>query len=92
MKDLAFVPVIEMPLTIFCDNSRVVANPKEPQSQNKAKHIERKYHLIRNIVQRGDVMVAKIAYENVADPFTKALPQKSFNRNVEGMGVKVLGA
>lgn len=37
--------------------------------------------------------VAKIASENnLADPFTKALPQKSFDRHVEGMGVRVVGA
>ena len=93
LKDLAVVPAIEMPLTMFCDNSGAVANSKEPRSHKKAKHIERKYHLIRDIVQRGDVMVVKIASEkNLADPFTKALPQKSFDRNVEGMGVRIVGA
>ena len=93
LKDLAVVPAIEMSLTMFCDNSGAVANSKEPRSHKKAKHIERKYHLIRDIVQRGHVMVAKIASENnLADPFTKALPQKSFDRHVEGMGVRVVGA
>ena len=93
LKDLAVVPAIEMSLTMFCDNSGAVANSKEPQSHNKSKQIERKYHLIRDIVQRGDVMVAKIASENnFVDPFTKALPQKSFDRHVEGMGVRVVGA
>ena len=93
LKDLAVVPATEMPLTMFCDNSEAVANSKEPRSHKKAKHIERKYHLIRDIVQRGDAMVAKIASENnLADPFTKALPQKSFDRNVEGMGVRIVGA
>ena len=93
LKDLAVVPAIEMPITMLCDNSGAFANSKEPRSHKKAKHIEQKYHLIRYIVQRGDVMVAKIASENnLADPFTKALPQKSFDRHVEGMGVRVVGA
>jgi len=93
LKDLAVVPATETPLTMFCDNSGAVANSKEPRSHKKANHIERKYHLIRDIVQRGDVMVAKIASENnLADPFTKVLPQKSFDRHVEGMGVRVVGA
>ena len=78
---------------MFCDSSGAVENSKDPRSHKKAKHIERKYHLIRDIVQRGDVIVAKIASENnLADPFTKALPQKSFDRHVEGMGVRVVGA
>jgi len=42
LKDLAIVPELEAPLTMFCDNSGAVANSKEPQSHKKAKHIERK--------------------------------------------------
>ncbi|OIT28813.1 retrovirus-related pol polyprotein from transposon tnt 1-94, partial [Nicotiana attenuata] len=54
----------------------------------KEAHIECKYHLIREIVQREDVEVPKIASENnLADPFTKSLPQKTFDRHVDGMGV-----
>ena len=53
LKDLAFVPTIEMPLTMFCENSGGVENSKEPRIHKKEKHIERKYHLIRGIVQRG---------------------------------------
>ncbi|CAN4094743.1 unnamed protein product [Withania somnifera] len=92
-KDLKVVPAIEASLMIYCDNSGAVANSKEPRSHKRAKHIERKHHLIRDIVQRGDVVVAKIALENnLADPFTKALPQKPFDRHVEEMGVKVVNA
>ena len=40
LKDLAVVPAIEMPLTMFCDNSGAVANSKEPRSHKKEKHIE----------------------------------------------------
>ena len=72
LKDMAVVPAIEIPLIMFCDNSGAVANSKEPRSHKKAKHIERKYNLIRDLVQKGDVIVAKIASENnLVDPFTK---------------------
>ncbi len=37
----------------------------------------------------GDVIVAKIALaENLADPFTKTLPQRTFESHLEGMGVR----
>ncbi|KAK4839943.1 hypothetical protein QYF36_026125 [Acer negundo] len=66
-----------------------VANSKEPRSHKRGKHIERKYHLLREIVQRGDVTITKIAStENLADPFTKALPQKSFDGHLENMGLR----
>ena len=59
----------------------------------RGKHIERKYHLLREIVQRGDVKLSQIASEdNLADPFTKGLAQKIFNQHVEGMDVRCIGS
>ena len=49
LKDLEAVPDIDKPLTLYCDNSEAVANSKEPRSHKRGKHIERKYHLIREI-------------------------------------------
>ena len=93
LLDLGVVPSVQSPITLYCDNSGAVANSKEPRSHKRAKHIERKYHLIRDIVQRGDVVVMKIASENnLADPFTKSLSSTTFERHVEGMGVKVANA
>ena len=83
------VPKVDEPMTLYCDNSGAVANSKEPQSQKSSKHIERKYHLIREIVQRGDVEVKKIStVDNLADPFTKALANKVFDQHREGLGMK----
>ncbi|RVW98285.1 Retrovirus-related Pol polyprotein from transposon TNT 1-94 [Vitis vinifera] len=93
LLDLGVVPSVQSPITLYCDNSGAVANSKEPRSHKRAKHIERKYHLIRDIVQRGDVVVMKIASKNnLADPFTKSLSSTTFERHVEGMGVKVVDA
>jgi hypothetical protein len=62
----------QVPITLFYDNSGTVAQSKEPRNHKRGKHIERKYHLIREIVARGDVIVAKItSTENLAD----ALPR-----------------
>ena len=89
LGDLEVVPDMENPLTLYCDNSGAVANSKEPRSHKKGKHIERKYHLIREIVQRGDVTVTKIASaENLADPFTKTLTAKVFEGHLEGLGLR----
>ena len=89
LGDLEVVPDMENPLTLYCDNSGAVANSKKPRSHKKGKHIERKYHLIREIVQRGDVTVTKIASaENLADPFTKTLTAKVFEGHLEGLGLR----
>src|SRR5215813_11382089 len=89
LGDLEVVPDMDKPLTLYCDNSGAVANSKEPRSHKRRKHIERKYHLIREIVQRGDVSVTKIASaENLADPFTKTLSVKVFEGHLDGLGLR----
>ena len=43
-------------------------------SHKRGKHIERKYHLIGEIVGKGEVKVRQIASEvNLVDPFAKGL-------------------
>lgn len=93
LMDLTVVPGLPKSITLYCDNAGAVANSKEPRVHKSSKHIERKYHLIRSIVKRGDVVVVKIASaDNIADPFTKSLPAKTFDRHVEAMGVKCMAA
>ena len=89
LSDLEVVPDMDKPITLYCDNSGAVANSKEPRSHKRGKHIERKYHLIREIVQRGDVTVTKVAsQDNHADPFTKTLPAKVFMGHLESLGLQ----
>ena len=59
--ELGVVPALLSPITLYYDNSGTVAQSKEPRNHGEGKHVKRKYHLIRDIVQRGNVTVAKIA-------------------------------
>ena len=51
LMDLEVVTFERLAITLYCDNSEVVANSKEPRSHKRGKHIERKYHLIRDILK-----------------------------------------
>ena len=89
LMELEVVPASLSPITLYCDNSGVVAQSNEPRNHGKGKYVERKYHLIRDIVQRGDVTVTKIATaDNLTAPFTKALPQKVFERHLDSLGLR----
>ena len=55
--DLEVVPNAAQPMTLYCDNNGVMANSKEPRSHKRSKHIGRRYHLIREVVARGDMEV-----------------------------------
>ena len=62
---------------------------KEPRSHQKSKHIERRYHIIRELVRKGEVLMQKVALaDNVADPLTKALTQLQLDRYLEKMGLR----
>ena len=77
LLDLQVISSADRPITLYCDNSGAIAQSKEPRyhKKQKHKHIERKYHLIRDIIERIDTVVTKIASkENLAYPFTKTLP------------------
>ena len=68
------VPSIESPVPLYCDNNGAITLAKESRSHQKSKHIERHFHIIRELIGKGDVVVQKVASaENVADPLTKAL-------------------
>ncbi|KAA0041266.1 gag/pol protein [Cucumis melo var. makuwa] len=91
LTDLEVVPNMHLSTTLYCDNSGAVANSREPRSHKRGKHIERKYHLIREIVHRGDVTVTKISSEqNMADPFTKVLMTKVFESHLHDLGLRDL--
>ena len=91
LYDLGVMRMEQVPITLFCDNSGVVAQSKDPRNHKKGKHIERNYHIIWDIVARGDVIVAKIDNaNNLAGPFTKTLPQKTFESHLEGLGVRLV--
>ncbi|TYK15893.1 retrovirus-related pol polyprotein from transposon tnt 1-94 [Cucumis melo var. makuwa] len=87
LTNLEVIPNKSMPITLYCDNN--VVNSKDPRSHKRGKHIKRKYHLIREIVHRGDMIVTEIASpHNVADPFTKLLMAKKFEGHLESLGLR----
>ncbi|KAL0401973.1 UNVERIFIED_CONTAM: hypothetical protein Slati_4227200 [Sesamum latifolium] len=55
IQELRVVPSIGEPMVIFYDNNGTIAQAKEPRSHHGSKHILRRYHLLREMVSRGDV-------------------------------------
>ena len=61
LMDLEVIPNADQLITFYYDNSGAVAQSKKPRYHKKHKHIEMKYHLIRDIIQKGNTIVSKIA-------------------------------
>ncbi|KAJ9546750.1 hypothetical protein OSB04_019293 [Centaurea solstitialis] len=93
LSDLRVVASVSRPIDIFCDNSGAVAQAKEPREHHKSRHVLRKYHLIREIIGRGDVRICKIpTEENVADPLTKPLARVKHEAHANSIGMQYLEA
>ena len=89
LGELGVVPVLESPIPVYCDSTRAIAQAKEPKSHHQTKHVLSCYHLVWEIVKRGDVDLRKIdEKENLADPLTKALGIKEFNDHKWKMGIR----
>ena len=89
LMELGVVPDAAKPIILYCDNSGAVANSKEPRYTKGLRHVERKYHLVREIESRGDIVVTKIASsDNLADLFIKALPTKVFDVHMDRLGIR----
>ena len=52
---LGVVLSITNPVDLYCDNNGAIAQAKEPRAHQHSKHILRCFHLIREIIYRGDV-------------------------------------
>ena len=89
--ELGVVPSIANPIALYCDNNGAIAQAKEPRSHQRSKHILRKFHLIREIIERGDVKICRVPTDdNIADPLTKPLPQSKHDYHTRGMGIRYL--
>jgi hypothetical protein len=76
------------PIPLLCDNNGSIVLTGDPSFHNRVKHIDIKYHYIRECVDRGDVDVSYVnTKDNIADAFTKPLDTKSFRRMRDLMGV-----
>nr|WP_301002338.1 Ty1/Copia family ribonuclease HI [Bifidobacterium longum] len=89
VTELVVVPSIVDPVDLYCDNNGAIAQAKEPRSHQRSKHILRRFHLIREIIDRGDVKICRIPTdENLADPLTKPLVQRKHKAHTRSLGIK----
>ncbi|KAK9001076.1 hypothetical protein V6N11_082868 [Hibiscus sabdariffa] len=60
ISELRVVPSISDAIELHCDKNGAIAQAKEPRSHQRSKHILRRFHLIQEIIDRGDVEICKV--------------------------------
>ncbi|KAL0278018.1 UNVERIFIED_CONTAM: Retrovirus-related Pol polyprotein from transposon TNT 1-94 [Sesamum radiatum] len=92
IQEFGVVPSIAEPVVIFCDNNGAIAHAKEPRSHHRSKHILRRYHLLREMVGRGDCRMDRVSSaKNTVDPLTAEMSQVAHTQHLDKMGLRSMG-
>ena len=76
------------PTQILCDNTSAIAISKNPVAHHKTRHINKRFHFIRDALQNGEVdLIYCKTDEQLADIFTKALARDRFEYLRKALGV-----
>ena len=74
--------------TVFCDTQSAIFLTKDQMFHERTKHIDVRYHFVREIIARGDIVVSKVStHHNPADMMTKSLPVAKFEHCLNLVGV-----
>jgi len=75
-------------ITMYCYSESAIRIFRNPVQHSKTKHIALRYHCIKDHVEDGNVEVHFVrSADQLADIFTKALSESSFNQNLQGLGM-----
>jgi hypothetical protein len=82
------------PTELFCDNQAAIILCKDPQFRARTKHIQRKYHFVRDdIVAKGEAVVRYVStHDMVADILTKPLSREKHWKFAKAMGLRFISS
>ncbi|GKC16543.1 retrovirus-related pol polyprotein from transposon TNT 1-94, partial [Tanacetum coccineum] len=87
-NQLADYDVLYDKVPILCDNTSAIAISNNPVLHSKTKHIDIRYHFIRDHILKGDIELHFVPTDlQLADIFTKPLAEPSFTRLVAELGM-----
>nr|GEU52706.1 hypothetical protein [Tanacetum cinerariifolium] len=78
-------------IPMYCDSNAAIAISCNPVKHSHTKHIDVRYHFIKEKVEKGIVELFFVETEyQLADLFTKALPVERFKYLVKRLGMRCL--
>ncbi|GJX26162.1 retrovirus-related pol polyprotein from transposon TNT 1-94 [Tanacetum coccineum] len=78
-------------IPMYCDSKAAIAISCNPVQHSRTKHIDVRYHFIKEQVEKGIVELFFVGTEyQLADLFTKALPEDRFKYLVRRLGMRCL--
>ena len=76
-------------VSLHSDSQSVIHLTQNPVYHARTKHIDVRFHRIRELVEEGEVALVKVnTKKNQADALTKALPRNSFHSYMWLLGLR----
>nr|GEX08177.1 retrovirus-related Pol polyprotein from transposon TNT 1-94 [Tanacetum cinerariifolium] len=89
LKKQPIVALSTCPTEIKVDNKSAIELPRNPVHHERSKHIDVRFHFIREHIRNRDVQLTHVmSRDQAADIFTKSLPAELFNLCKQKMGMK----
>nr|GEX63416.1 hypothetical protein [Tanacetum cinerariifolium] len=90
ISGVGIVPTINEPIRMLCDNSAALHFASEPGFQKGTIHYHRRYHYVGESIALGEIRFLKVhTYDNLVDPFTKALSNPKLTQHARSMGLRL---
>ncbi|GKA49558.1 retrovirus-related pol polyprotein from transposon TNT 1-94 [Tanacetum coccineum] len=87
-NQLSDYDIIYEKVPIFCDNTSAISISNNPVLHSRTKHIDIRYHFIRDHVLKGNIKLHFIPTQyQLADIFTKPLDEPTFKRLIVELGM-----
>ena len=75
-------------ISIGCDNNGAISLAKHQVFHERSKHIDVRYHFVREEIERGNIVVFKVdTADNPSDMLTKPLPKEKFELCMKLVGM-----
>nr|GEV67520.1 hypothetical protein [Tanacetum cinerariifolium] len=85
---LDVVSTIEELISMYYDNTGAITIANESRITKGARHFRAKVHYLHEVIEYGDVKLEKVhTYDNLADPFTKALAFPKHSEHTRNIGM-----
>ena len=76
--------------SVFCDNQSAIHLTKNQMYHERTKHIDVRYHFIRDVIEEGEIVVVKIpTADNPADMLTKPVLVLKFKHCLGLIGIGI---
>lgn len=75
-------------MSLYCDSKSAIRICHNSVQHSKTKHIALRYHFIKDHIEDGNIEMHFVRYaDQLADIFTNALLEVSFNHILQGLGM-----